>query len=298
MALDHYVPRTHLRHFTKEYLVGTRAGVLTVYSLFSFKSRRASIGLLASEEEFYANHAADKRWQREESKWPKTVEALQEGYTDPTVISDVLRFAAIQIARVPVNMEKMARPIAFQEARKIALPDKPGHIGMVVDMVSTADLLAAVEKSIPPRVSLFRGFTTWTCYHNQTGERFVTSDNPCVLDSGSSMIFYPLASNLALVGRAVEHRLPSPVFVHRTPSPDFVRRINTQIVKATKDFLYVTEASDGLTQFIRKQRKGIDRFSMAGRTFTSKVDPIDDAKFFDLRRRVNESRARDGRPPV
>jgi len=286
--------------FPNAHLAGRsdRRGLLTVYSLFSLKSRPVSIGLLASEEEFYVHHDADKRWQDEETKWPKTVGALQAGTTDPGIISDVLHFAAIQVARVPVNMERMARPLAFQKARKIALPDKPGSVGMMFDMVSTAELLDEVEKSIPPRVALFRDFTTWTCYHNQTGERFVTSDNPCVLDSESSMIFYPVASNLALVGRRVEHRLPSPVLEHRTPSPEFVRRINAQIVKGAKDFLYVIEASDGLAKFIRKQRKGIDRFSMSGRTFASQVDTFDEAKFHDLRRRVNEHRAREGRPPV
>ncbi len=77
-----------------------------------------------------------------------------------------------------------------------------------------------------------------------------------------------------------------------------MRRINAQIVKGAKDFLYVIEASDGLAKFIRKQRKGIDRFSMSGRTFASQVDTFDEAKFHDLRWRVNEHRAREGRPPV
>ena len=298
MARDHYIPRTYLRHFTKKYLSGERGGELAVYNLFNFRYRRASINVhIGFEEGFYANHAIDKRWQAEEMKWPRVVEKLQSRADDVAVISDLLRFAAIQVGRVPVNMERVAKAMAFQKARKVPLPGQPGRAGMIVDMVSTAELLDAVDEGNTRRIDLFGSFTSWTCHHSQTAELLFTSDNPCLIVAETSSIYFPLSANLALIGHAVSERLLAPRLCHRNATPETVRKINALIVKGAKDFIYAADASAGLGKFIEKHRKGIDRFAMAGRTFAGKVEPIEQSKFHDLLARVNKSREEQGRAP-
>jgi hypothetical protein len=299
MARDHYVPRTYLRHFTGEYLKGERGGELNVYDLFRFRPRRASINRhVASEENFYANHAIDKRWQADETQWPSVIEAIKADNLSPDSILSLLRFAAIQVGRVPASMEKIARTLAYRNAKRFPLPGQPGKIGMVMDMVPTAELLDHVQGAILEGIEWFQYFTTWTCYRNQTSEPFLTSDNPCVTINNPSSVYFPLALDLALVGEADGRRLREPDLQYRQATNAMVRKINVQIVRSADDYIYSSLASDDLTRFLKKQRKGVDRMETFGRTFAPQPDVTDEKKFLEMCRFVNETREKDGRPSV
>jgi hypothetical protein len=295
MANDHFVPRAYLRGFTREYLAGQKGGKLLVYNPSSGNSRGLSINdHVACEPEFYNDHPLDKEWsQTIERTWGNVRDRLKAREHTPDLVDQLFWFVSAQFIRTQSFMTRVARQIAWQDRKKSRVTlDGRKVSGVFMNTASTASVLDQVRASWPIARSALETDYVWIVYHNNSERCFLTSDNPCQLDSQTQQVMMPLALDLAIIGEVVADN-ETPRLRHADATAEVIRQINQGVVKSCSRLVYSHEQSDDLRRFVMIHHVFDPSPLSMGRGFVNDPKPMTEEDMQRMTDRINEIRRRE-----
>lgn len=300
MPSDHFIPRTYLRGFTREYLTEQRGGELVVYNPSSGNSHSLSINNhVACEPEFYNNHPLDREWsQTIERTWPDIRTRLKNGENTPELLDQLFWFVSAQFIRTESFMNRIAGQLAWQNRRESRVPLDQREVNAVfMNLVDTTSVMNQVQAAWPTARQALETDYVWTVYHNHSDRLFLTSDDPCQLDDQTQKVVMPLALDLAIEGRVIADD-EEPHLGHSDAPRDVVRKINQGVVQECRLLVYSHEQSDGLRRFVMRHYRppSSPLLGDLGRSFRNSPEPMTTEdmerfmeRFNELRRRERES---------
>jgi hypothetical protein len=295
MANDHFIPRAYLRGFTHEYLTGQKGGKLVVYNSSSGNSGSLSINdHIACEPEFYNGHPLDKEWSRTiERTWGNVRDRVKAGANTPELLDQLFWFVSAQFIRTHTFMSRVARQIAWQDRKKSRVTlDGREVSGVFMNRASTASVLDEVRAFWPIARSALETDYVWIVYHNNSERCFLTSDNPCQLDSQTQKVMMPLALDLAIIGEVVGDN-ETPRLRHADATTEVIRQINHGVVRNCRSLVYSHEQSDDLRRFVRKHHVFDPSPLSMGRGFVNDPKPMTEEEMQRMMDRFNEIRRRE-----
>jgi hypothetical protein len=292
---DHYVPRTYLRGFTAEYLLGKSGETLFYFhpGLTAFPTARIE-KLVACEPDFYSRHPIDKHWaQTIENEWPRLRDRVSAKDRSHATRDLLFWFTAAQLLRTPAYLKQVANRLSFSAARTITtvLDGRPVK-GKFIDMAKTFDCVEVIAKQWPVvRAQLEQDFR-WSIYHtpNSTADYFITSDNPCTIDKRGNLRM-PISLKMALKGEPIRPG-ESANFRHRTATREIVYEVNKTTIAGCTSYVFAHEGTPAMLKVVRKHWVESDPATL-GRGFTNDPEPMTDERIETIMLRFNQLRAKE-----
>lgn len=289
MGKDHYVPKAYLRGFTSEYRRGWKGGALAVYRPGCKDGKKLNINdYVACEPDFYARHPLDKHWSMTiEQKWPGVRNGLKNGNADAALLDNLFWFVSAQLLRTPSAMEHLARILNCENASVKEVEFEGRKLrGLFMGYANTHDVLDRVAKLWPKVRRDLEHSYKWTVLQATDADGFLTSDNPCSMDSGGNILM-PVALDLTLDGRRIAS--PAAPMDHRPVAREFVDGVNERVVRACDSFIYSHELSDDVGSFVARHYRPKDIME-SGRTFKNGAAPLSEEEMLHMVKRIEELR--------
>ncbi|MDZ4403174.1 DUF4238 domain-containing protein [Prosthecobacter sp.] len=289
MGKDHYVPKTYLRGFTPEYRRGRNGGELAVYRPGCKDGKKLSIkGYVACEPDFYGCHPLDKNWSTTiEDKWPGVRKGIKDGNIDTALLDNLFSFVSAQLLRTPSSMDRLARILNYENAsvKEIEIEGRKSK-ALFMGYANTQDVLKHVEALWPEVRRDLEYSYQWTVLRATGTNAFLTSDNPCSMDSYGSILM-PVALDLTLFGfRTASSAAP---MGHITVARETVDDVNERIVGACDSFIYSHELSDDVGSFVVQHYRAKDIME-SGRAFKNGATSLSEEEMIHMVKRFEDLR--------
>lgn len=286
MALDHYVPQVHLRHFYAPAL-GERMYATRKSDLKAFTPNSKGVCAIndGSTNAFLRDDRALEEFLRSiEPKYGAAVQNLAAGKIDGETVYAIAGFAAsvvacsptaVRLGQSPLKSSVQATAVLLEQQGE--LPPPPAELGgkTLADLLASGKVIVEVDPKFPQALgiagvmehTLMFGNFRWEILHNEFDDSpFFTSDFPAAIEMSadprvlhrlvplSPRLAVRIMPNIQLERQKLDYSFQHFDFRTRRPSRQEVSAINRLVVQCAEETVISSHDAPWVQPFIAKHR--------------------------------------------